>query len=61
MLSIEKLAKAGGYTMVFDSTQFYYVDKSVCKDLTPEARKALNIPDGRTLETLQAELQAQQQ
>ncbi|EJW93846.1 hypothetical protein EVA_18048, partial [gut metagenome] len=27
-------------------------------DLTASARKVLNIPDGRTLETLQAELQA---
>lgn len=58
---VEKLAKAGGYVIVFDTTQFYYVDKSVCKDLTPDARKELNIPAGRTLETLQAELQAQQQ
>ena len=30
-------------------------------DLTPEARKVLNIPEGRTLESLQAELQAQAQ
>lgn len=58
---VEKLAKAGGYVFVFDMTQFYYVDKSQCKDLTPDARKELNIPAGRTLETLQAELQAQQQ
>ena len=59
--AVEKLAKAGGYLLVFDSTQFYYVDKSQCKDLTPDARKALNIPAGRTLEDLQKELQAQQQ
>ncbi len=58
---VEKLAKAGGYTFVFDTSQFYYVDKAACKDLTPDARKELNIPAGRTLETLQAELQAQQQ
>ena len=30
-------------------------------DLTQEARVALNIPEGRTLETLQAELQAKAQ
>ncbi len=58
---VEKLAKAGGYLFVFDTTQFYYVDKAQCKDLTPDARKELNIPAGRTLESLQAELQAQQQ
>ena len=58
---VEKLAKAGGYLFVFDSAQFYYVDKSQCKDLTPDARKELNIPAGRTLESLQAEMQAQQQ
>ena len=61
MDAIEKLAKAGGYLFVFDTGQFYYVDKSQCKDLTPDARKALNIPAGRTLEDLQKELQAQQQ
>ena len=60
MEAVEKLAKAGGYLFVFDTGQFYYVDKSQCKDLTPEARKALNIPAGRTLEALQQELQAQQ-
>ena len=59
--AVEKLAKAGGYTMVFDPAQFLYFDKSQCKDLTPDARKALNIPAGRTLEALQKELQAQQQ
>lgn len=58
---VEKLAKAGGYTFVFDTSQFYYVDKAMCKDLTPDARKELKIPAGRTLESLQAELQAQQQ
>ena len=58
---VEKLAKAGGYLLVFDSNQFYYVDKSQCKDLTADARKELNIPAGKTLESLQAELQAQQQ
>ncbi len=61
METVEKLAKAGGYTMVFEASQYLYVDKSQCKDLTPDARKELNIPAGRTLESLQAELQAQQQ
>ena len=59
--AVEKLAKAGGYLFVFETSQYLYVDKAQCKDLTPEARKALNIPEGRTLEDLQKELQAQAQ
>ena len=58
---IEKLAKAGGYLFVFENTQYLYVDKAQCRDLTPDARKELNIPEGRTLEDLQKELQAQAQ
>jgi outer membrane protein len=59
--AIEKIAKAGGYVFVFDSSQYVYVDPSQSKDLTPEARKALNIPEGRTIESLQKELQAKQE
>lgn len=58
---VEKLAKDGGYMFVFETSQYLYVDKAQVKDLTPEARKALNIPEGRTLEDLQKELQAQAQ
>ncbi len=57
--AVNKLAKDGSYAIVFDSSQYIYADPSLLTDLTPAARKALNIPDGRTLETLQAELQAQ--
>ena len=56
--TVEKLAKEGGYIYVFESSQVLYVDPAQSTDLTPAARKALNIPEGRTLETLQAELQA---
>ena len=59
--AVEKLAKAGGYLFVFETSQYLYVDKAQVKDLTQEARKALNIPEGRTLEILQQELQAQAQ
>ena len=59
--AVEKLAKAGGYLFVFETSQYLYVDKAQCKDLTPEARKAMNIPEGRTIEDLQKELQAQAQ
>ena len=56
--AVADLAKAGGYIYVFESSQMLYIDPAQSTDLTPAARKALNIPEGRTLETLQAELQA---
>ena len=56
---VTKLAKAKGLTALFDVSQAIYFDETKVVDLTAEARKALNIPDGRTLESLQAELQAQ--
>ncbi|MBR4808798.1 MAG: OmpH family outer membrane protein [Bacteroidales bacterium] len=59
--TLEDLAKKGGYVFVFDKSTALYVDPAQSDDLTPAARKALGIPDGRTLETLQAELQAQAQ
>ena len=58
---VEDLAKKGGYIYVFDSSSILYIDATQSKDLTPEARKVLGIPAGRTLESLQAELQAQAQ
>lgn len=59
--TVTKLAKDGGYVYVFEASSVLYVDPAQSTDLTPAARKALNIPEGRTLETLQAELQAAQQ
>ncbi len=59
--AVTEIAKAKGIAVLFDSTQAIYFDDKVVVDLTAEARKALNIPEGRTLETLQAELQAQAQ
>ena len=56
--TVSNLAKAGGYIYVFDAPQMLYIDPAQSTDLTPAARKALNIPEGRTLETLQAVLQA---
>ena len=58
---IQELAKAKGVIYVFDESSLHYVDATKSIDLTPEARTALNIPEGRTLESLQAELQAQYQ
>ncbi len=56
--TINTIAKAGGYIYVMDQSTFLYFDPAQSVDITPQARKALGIPDGRTLETLQAELQA---
>jgi len=57
--AVNKLAKDGGYIYVFETTSLLYVNTAQSTDLTPAARKALGIPEGRTLETLQQELQAQ--
>lgn len=54
---VTKLAKEGGYAMVFDYSQAIYADDSKVTDLTPAARKALNIPEGKTLASLQQEQQ----
>ncbi len=59
--TVTELAKAQGLAFVFEETQMIYIDAAQGVNLTPEARKALNIPEGRTLETLQAELQAKAQ
>ena len=59
--TIKQLAKEGGYIYVFDVASVLYIDDTQSVDLTPAARKVLGIAEGRTLETLQAELQAQAQ
>ena len=59
--AVSDLAKAKGITILFDASQAIYFDETKVVDLTADARKALNIPEGRTLESLQAELQAQAQ
>ena len=56
--ALEKLAKEGGYIYVIDQTSALYIDPAQSVDLTPAARKALGIPDDRTMESLQKELQA---
>ena len=58
--TIQDLAKKGGYIYVFDTQAVLFVDPAQSIDLTPDARKAMNIPADRTLEALAAELQAQQ-
>lgn len=58
---VEQLAKEKGFAAVFEKTSLLYIDPAQLYDLTPEARVLLNIPADRTLETLQAELQAKAQ
>lgn len=56
--ALNDLAKEGGYVYVFDRQSILYIDDTQSTDLTPAARKALGIAEDRTLESLQAELQA---
>ncbi len=57
--TVSELARKGGYIYVFDRTSLLYIDEAQSTDITPAARQILNIPADRTLESLQAELQAQ--
>ena len=59
--AVEELAKAKGVASVFEKSSLLYIDPVQMIDLTPEARTALNIPEGRTLEQLQQELAAKAQ
>lgn len=59
--AVKKLAKEKGITAVFDSGSAIYFDEAQTIDLTKEARTALGIKEGRTLETLQQELAASAQ
>ncbi len=56
--TVKALAKEGGFVYVFDVNTPLYIDDTQSVDLTPAARKALNIPEGRTIESLQQELAA---
>jgi len=57
--AVQDLAKAQGIVAVFDSGSALYFDENAVVDLTAAARKALGIKEGRTLEQLSQELQAQ--
>ena len=59
--AVTDLAKTKGVAFVFEKSSMLYIDPAQAIDLTPDARKALNIPEGRTIESLQAELQAKAQ
>lgn len=58
---VHELAKAQDVIYVFDASTLLYVDDTQSIDLTSSAREALGIPADRTLESLQAELQARAQ
>lgn len=58
--AIQSIAKSKGITVLFDESTMVYFDDSTVIDITPDARKALNIPADRTLETLQQEIMALQ-
>ena len=55
---INALAKGKGVAAVFEKGSMLYLDPEQLVDLTPDARVALGIPEDRTIEALQAELQA---
>ena len=57
---VQKIAKSLGVDVLLDSTSALYFADSVI-DITADARKALGVKEGRTLEQLQQELAAQQQ
>jgi outer membrane protein len=56
--TVQEIAKSQGLAFVFEESSLLYIDPAQGVNLTAEARKALNIPEGRTLEALQAELEA---
>ena len=56
-----EIAKAGGYIYVVDLSTPLYVDDTQSVDITREVRRSLGISDDKTLEALQAQLQAQAQ
>ena len=59
--TLKKLATEQGITVLFDTISAVYFDPATTVDLTAAARKVLGIKEGRTLQSLQEELQAQAQ
>ena len=58
---VNALAKGQGVAAVFEVSSMLYLDPEQLVNLTPDARVALGIPEDRTIESLQAELQAKAQ
>ena len=59
--AVNEIAKSNGYATVFEKSSLLYIDPAQMVNITPDVRKAVNIPEGRTLEQLQQELQAKAQ
>ena len=58
--AVQGIAKSKGLSVLFDDGTLVYYDDATVVNITPDARKALNIPADRTMETLQQELAALQ-
>ncbi len=56
--AINAEAKKAGFLYVFDRSTMIYIDETNSQDLTQAVRTALEIPDDRTIESVQTELQA---
>jgi len=59
--AVKTVAKSAGVTAVFDTASAIYFDENATVDLMTAARKALSIPDDRTIESLQQQMEAAQQ
>lgn len=59
--TVNNMAKAKGFIYVFDSTSILYIDATQSTDITKDAREVLGIAADKTMEGLQAELQAKAQ
>ena len=61
MDAISKIAKDKNLVYVFDLNSVVYVDPAQSVDITPDVRREVGVPEGRTIEALQQELQARAQ
>ena len=59
--TVNQIAKEMGLAAVFEMGTLLYIDETQLVNLTPATRTALGISEDRTLEALQAELQAKAQ
>ena len=56
--TVKEVAKNKGLAVLFDESQAIYFNEAIVVDINPDVRKVLNIPDDRTIESIQAKLQA---
>jgi len=60
LTAVRDVAKAQGLVLVFDVADLVYFDEAATVDLMPASRTALGIPEDRTLQTVQEEINALQ-